>query len=231
MNLIRKIGLRLAGENNSGLKSYSQCGEDCLIWFLSRAVGLSLPSYLDIGAFDPYQINNTAMLYELGCRGINIEPNNSRYKGFIRERKEDINLNIAISEHSGTGTFFEMSLPTLSTIIENEALRLEASGIAEIKSRTQIPLLTMPDIITNYCDGKFPDILCIDTEGLEDLILGQLAKMESHPAIVCAETVEFAGEKFGRKKTEILNLMSELNYSVYADTFINTIFLKNSFWK
>lgn len=231
MSLIKKIGLRLAGENATGIKSYSQSGEDCILWFLSQAAGFNKPSYIDIGAFDPFHINNTAMMYERGCRGINIEPNQNRYNAFVRERKEDINLNVAVADHSGTGTFFEMSQPTLSTILEEEALRLESSGAASIKSRTPIKLVTMQEIIDQHCGGKFPEILCIDTEGLEDLILGQLAQMKSHPAIVCAESVEYAGDKFGRKKTELIDLMRKMDYSVYADTFINTIFLKNRYWK
>jgi hypothetical protein len=55
--------------------------------------------------------------------------------------------------------------------------------------------------------------------------------MQSQPAIVCAESVEYAGNKFGRKKTELIEMMRNMNYSVYADTFINTIFLQNNLWK
>lgn len=231
MSLIRKIGLRLAGENETGIRSYSQSGEDCILWFLSQAAGINQPSYIDIGAFDPFHINNTALMYDRGCRGINVEPNLTRYNAFVRQRKEDINLNAAVADHSGTGTFFEMSQPTLSTILEEEAIRLESSGSATIKSRTPIQLLTMQDIINKHCAGIFPAILCIDTEGLEDLILGQLIQMKSQPAIVCAESVEYAGDKFGRKKTELIEMMRNMDYSVYADTFINTIFLKNTYWK
>jgi FkbM family methyltransferase len=231
MSLIRKIALRLAGENATGMKSYSQSGEDCILWFLSQALNFERPSYIDIGAFDPFHINNTALFYERGCRGINVEPNGARFANFVRSRKEDINLNAAVSDHAGSGTFYEMSQPTLSTILQEEAERLETAGAAKIVSRNPISLLTMEQIIDKHHNGKFPEILCIDTEGLEDMILGQLAQMQSQPAIVCAESVEYAGNKFGRKKTELIEMMRSMNYSVYADTFINTIFLQNQIWK
>jgi hypothetical protein len=58
-------------------KSFSQSGEDLIIDFIFNALGISRPSYIDIGAHHPYYLNNTAIFYLRGARGINIEPDPS----------------------------------------------------------------------------------------------------------------------------------------------------------
>lgn len=231
MGAFRKISNRLLNNRASGQKSYSQSGEDRLLWFLANAVGLEKPSYLDIGAYDPWFINNTALFYKNGSRGWNIEPNFRLYEKFLKDRKEDGNLNIAIGATTGRCTLYEMSQASLSTILEDEAKRLEKEESAKIISTRNIDVLTLNDVVTNHCKGIFPDILCVDTEGLEEIILGQLKAMTSTPSIICAETAEFAGDNFGRKRTEIIALTESAGYRIYADTFINTVFIKTSLWK
>ena len=41
-------------KSDSYKKSYSQSGEDLVINFIFNAIGITHPSYLDIGAYDPY---------------------------------------------------------------------------------------------------------------------------------------------------------------------------------
>jgi hypothetical protein len=45
------------------------------------------------------------------------------------------------------------------------------------------------------------------------------------PHALCIETVTYSSEGKGRKINEIIDLMNARDYVVYADTFINTIFL------
>lgn len=49
-------------------KSYSQCGEDIIINFLLRRLGLDSSSifYIDIGAHHPYYLSNTAFFMKKG---------------------------------------------------------------------------------------------------------------------------------------------------------------------
>lgn len=230
MSPLRKISNRLLGKTNQSEQSFAQAGEDRILWFLAKALGLNKPSYLDIGAFDPWFINNTAVFYNNGSRGWNVEPNKRLYNKFLRYRKGDNNLCMAIGGETGEGTFFEMDQPTLSTISKAEAERLERDGISRIVASNKIQLITLKDFIHMYCSGRFPDILCIDTEGLEEIILQQLHALDTRPAIICAETAEFAGAKFGRKRNEIIELTESAGYKIYADTFINTIFLKTELW-
>jgi hypothetical protein len=54
--------------------SYSQCGEDIIINFILTCLKIDKPTYMDIGAHHPFRFSNTALFYEAGCHGINIEP-------------------------------------------------------------------------------------------------------------------------------------------------------------
>ena len=75
-------------------KSYSQCGEDIIVDYIFNLRGITYPTYIDIGANDPYYLSNTALFYDKGCRGINIEPNPAMVESFGKSRPADINLNI-----------------------------------------------------------------------------------------------------------------------------------------
>ena len=57
--------------------------------------------YVDIGANDPSILSVTKLFYDLGWRGINIEPLDDMYELLCRERKEDININVGISDQNG----------------------------------------------------------------------------------------------------------------------------------
>lgn len=63
-------------------KSYSQSGEDLIIKYIFDALGIEKPSYIDVGAYHPYCLSNTSLFYELGSKGINIEPDPMLFKNF-----------------------------------------------------------------------------------------------------------------------------------------------------
>ena len=77
-------------------RSYSQCGEDLIIAFLFRSLGIERPGYIDIGAHHPTYLSNTRLLYARGSRGINIEANPALIRRFRTQRPGDVNLNIGI---------------------------------------------------------------------------------------------------------------------------------------
>jgi len=68
-------------------KSYSQCGEDLIVNYVFGALNIKKPSYIDVGAYHPQHLSNTALLYERGSRGVNIEPDPKLFRYFLRRRK------------------------------------------------------------------------------------------------------------------------------------------------
>ncbi|MHB1316568.1 MAG: FkbM family methyltransferase, partial [Minisyncoccota bacterium] len=92
-----KVKLRsIFGKNYT--VSYSQNGEDIIINTLSTFLKITKPTYIDIGAFHPKNLNNTLLFFKKGSHGINIEPNEEMYKLFQKQRRGDINLNVGVGE-------------------------------------------------------------------------------------------------------------------------------------
>lgn len=208
--------------------SFSQCGEDLIIDYIFQLRGLSHPTYLDIGAHHPWFINNTAIFYLRGCRGVNIEANPALCKRFFEERPLDVNLNIGITDQAGTMDFtiFEdLTLSTMSVDESNHLIRCGHKPIETIKVSTD----TINNIIEVYFNGTQPDLLTLDTEGYDLQILQAINKKHS-PKIICVESAEYSTTGSGAKRKDLINYVVCCGYYLYADTNLNTIFVHNEFW-
>ena len=211
--------------------SYAQSGEDIIVKYIFEALSLERPTYIDIGAHHPSYLNNTALLYNAESRGINIEPDPHLFKRFKIERPEDINLNIGVSNVEGQADFYIMSAKTLNTFSKTEAENYEHEGDYIIEDIVQIDTKPIQNIIEEYADGVFPDFLSIDVEGLEESILRSIAYDKSSPTVICAETISFSEKGRGKKQTAVIEFLKAKDYLVYADTNINTIFVKRRLWE
>ena len=209
--------------------SYSQCGEDILIEYLFNLRGISLPSYIDIGANHPIAINNTYKFYAKGCRGLNIEPNKELASEFFKERPEDNTLSIGISSSEGYFSFYLFKDHTLNTFDKDDAANYIKAGhefIKEEKTETS----TIFNVLKKYHNDVFPDLLSIDVEGLDFEIIKSIEFERSYPKVMCVETAEYSPIGAGKKRTELMNYIIDKGYSLYADTNLNSIFVKNEFW-
>ena len=80
--------------------------------------------------------------------------------------------------------------------------------------------------------GRTPDLVSLDVEGLELDILRSIDFSENRPHVFCIETLSYAGgDGSGVKNPEIHDLMFENGYMLYADTYINSIFVAKSSWR
>jgi FkbM family methyltransferase len=213
-------------------KSYSQCGEDLIIDFLFYQMGIEKPGFIDIGAHHPKYINNTYLFYLKGSRGISIEPDPSLIAQFNSVRKDDINLNIGIGDKNGEADFYIMNEPTLNTFVCEEAENIEAekSGY-HIKEVKKIKISPLIDVINKHNGGKFPDLLSSDVEGLDEQILKSIDYNLSVPKVMCVETLTFSTKQGkGEKKTALIEFVKSKGYMVYADTYINTIFVREDIY-
>lgn len=237
-NFLYNIKQKIVGErkNNYILNtyqpkiSYSQMGEDLIVRFIFNAIGISHPSYLDIGAYDPYEISNTALFYLDGSRGVNVEPDVEHFKKFLQERKEDVNLNIGVADHPGELKFFKMSAPSLNTFSESEANEFVEEHGFKIISTNLINVDTIPNIIQNNCFGVFPHFLSLDAEGLDINILKSIDFKSNSPLVICTETLSYSEKGIGIKNLDIPKFLESKGYMVFADTYINSIFVKKDFW-
>lgn len=224
---------KLYSQSNNGAylkKSYAQSGEDLIVDFIFHEIGIDDPSYLDIGAHHPYYLNNTAIFYERGCSGINVEPTPNLFNEFLAKRKRDINLNIGIGEKQGTLEFYEMSVPTLNTFSKVEAENYAKNGMFSIKNVTPIKVDTIHNILQVYNNGTFPDLLSLDVEGLDEIIIHSIDYKQNYPKVICVETISFSTNGRGVKNDKLISYIEDQGYLLYADTNINSIFVRKDLW-
>ncbi|NJK83675.1 MAG: hypothetical protein HC912_07525 [Saprospiraceae bacterium] len=55
---------KIRKEKAKAKQTFSQSGEDLIIAMWFNIIDIKNPTYLDIGAYHPFFINNTALLYE-----------------------------------------------------------------------------------------------------------------------------------------------------------------------
>jgi len=210
--------------------SYSQSGEDLIVKFIFDAININLPTYIDIGAHHPFYINNTALFYSLGCTGINVEPNPQFHQLLKDHRPKDINLNIGITEHTSIADFYIINAPTLSTFSLDDADKYKSEGNYFIEKTIKINTDKISNILNKYAGGKFPHFLNIDAEGIDDIIVKSIDFKNNFPIVICIETISFSNNGHGIKNNTLINTIVDNGYIVYADTYINTIFVKKEFW-
>ncbi len=220
-----KHKLRLSGDPYAK-KSYSQTGEDLIIQHIFRVLGVKKPSYVDIGAHAPRLLSNTALFYSLGSSGVNVEPDPTLFAELARVRTRDTNLNIAIADVAGEADFYIMSGSAMNTMSKNEADRLVAEGLFSIREVCRVKTDTINHVFEKHCDAKPPDLMSLDVEGMELAILQSLDYARFAPTVICAETISYSVTKIGVRDKDIPDFLATKGYVVYADTYHNTIFVR-----
>lgn len=200
--------------------SYSQTGEDIIIDSALRSVGVTHPSYIDIGAWQPVRANNTYYFYKRGSRGVLVEPNPELAARIRRTRRKDTCLNVGVGISEGTLDYYVMSSSQLNTFSRDHADAYVKKGSQQIRKVIPIPTTTLNSLLARYpCD-----ILSLDVEGLDLKLLQSVDLATYRPAVICVETLIFDGTR-ERKVPEIAEVLTARGYELYGDTHVNSIFV------
>lgn len=213
--------------------SYSQYGEDLIVAAILEELKIDKPIYLDIGAHHPFFYNNTYLFYKRGCRGVNIEPDPDLIEAFYEHRNRDSNLNngIGIKADTVAANFYIMSVRTLNTFSKEDAFRHHQKGSYTIEKTIKIPLIPVNKILNKYFNGGYPNFVSIDAEGLDYEILLSFDFSKYRPEVLSIETLTFTEDNSEQKITNIIDYICANGYFVYADTYINTIFVDKITWQ
>ncbi len=155
-------------------RSYSQYGEDLIIYDLFQRYFDIKGNYLDIGAFHPKMISNTHILHSLGWRGTVIDLDNFKLKLFKRNRKEKVNTLTRVVipgflDQSETYSVYKFKKPfsELDTLDRKVAEEIKSSSGLEF-FEDKIEAVGINNLLK---EQKF-NFVNIDVEGMdEDLIL------------------------------------------------------------
>lgn len=210
--------------------SFAQHGEDAVIMNLfTKTLRIEKPTYIDIGAHHPYEISNTALFYQKGCWGINIEANPNLFEAFEKERPHSINLCCGvggkeldgkslpfymIDECSGRNSFDKM-------LVENF---IHDNPKFSIKETKQIPIKSLDTIFMECNIDRCPDYMSIDIEGMEYQTLKGFDLKNNGPKIL---TVEVNG--YTKESALIKDLLLDAGYFLYLKICHNYTFIKNEY--
>lgn len=197
--------------------SYSQNLEDVLLYKVLKNIPKGF--YVDVGACDPVIDSVTKAFYDMGWRGINIEPTSEYFQKITKQRPEDTNFNCAINDKPGILELHVIAHTGLSTGIEHIALLHERQRV-----KVEIPAFTLRALLAPY---KHQDIhfLKVDVEGMEYEALNGMDFKECRPWIVLVESLEPQTFVPNHQKWDAILLNSNYDF-VYFDG-LNRYYLAN----
>jgi len=219
--------LQRSVQNVFSKRSYSQSGEDMIVSFILMCIG-EVRNYIDIGAHHPFEMSNTAYFYEKGYRGVNVEPNPELFKFFVEHRNRDINLNCGVHKESGELDFYLLNPSTLSSFDSRFAEDLVERKLAQLVVKRKIPVIGLDALYPYFNKGL--DFLSLDVEGLDMKIMQSWDFNFITPKVICCETISYGLTGHAQKNIELINFIQSKGYFVYADTYINTIFVHEKSW-
>jgi FkbM family methyltransferase len=221
-----RLGLSKHPDQCYSHRTYAQSAEDQIVLGLFNLLGIDRPSYIDVGAHHPWVISNTALLYRLGSRGVNVEPNPDLISAFHKHRPEDTNLNIGVADEEGRLQFYRFGRTsgrnTFSIKIATEFMR--AMPRARIRDQLTLSVMPLDAVINKYCAGRYPDFLSIDTEGLDDAILAAADFSRSSPKVICVERAT-------DQSVAARDVLRTRGYVAYVRTWANVIMVREDVWR
>jgi FkbM family methyltransferase len=212
-------------------RSYTPTGEDVILRYLFDSVGIAHPDYLDIGTGDPVNGNNTYVFYRDGSRGVCVEAHPDLAREIATIRRRDVCLNVAVGVgEGGSVEVYIFDVAGLSTIDAEEAVQREALGTYRVIRTVSVPLQTINQVIATHFT-RYPALVSLDIEGMDHAVLRSLDDERFPIPVICVETVAFGESHIRKKEHAIAELLESRGYFLYADTFINSIFVRDAWYR
>jgi FkbM family methyltransferase len=211
--------------------SYSQCGEDLIVEFvLKNNLKVKNINYLDIGTNHPVKFNNTYKFYQQGSTGVLVEPDYDLFTILKNKRPKDITLNAGVDKKERELDFYLLEPDTLNTFSIKEVEQYKKFYNAKVRNVVKVPTININNILKKYFN-KTLDFLSIDVEGLDYAIVSSIDFDKIRPKVICVESMIYEKNNVLKKSKKIKNLLYSKGYFMYADTFVNSIYVDAILWK
>ena len=191
--------------------SYAQNFEDVM---LHRALkDVDKGCYIDVGAHDPVNDSVTKAFYDVGWRGINIEPVNEWFERLQQDRPDDINLQFAVGGREGEADFYEVIGTGLSTMDESIAKRHAKKHGLALKIY-KVPIIKLTTVCEKHIEADI-HFLKIDVEGTELSVLKGFNLKKFRPWIIVVESTLPGTEKQKFKVLDAILLAADYEYIMF----------------
>jgi len=204
--------------NRWRLVSYSQEGEDILLRYMfPKGEG----TYVDVGAHHPVRFSNTLFFYNIGWRGINIDPIPGIMEQFEARRPGDVNLGLGVARQKGALAYHMFEDPAFNSFNAEYAESILRGGMPRIEVR-QVPVDTLENILDTHLGGRRIDFMTIDAEEYELEVLASNNWEKHRPSCLvaeslCASLADISG-------CPIYQFLSPLGYEPVAKTIKSTFY-------
>ena len=161
------------------MNSYSQFGEDVLLWqhFGGKRNGF----FVEAGANHPTIASQTWLFEQNGWKGILVEPIAEKYE-LIRQQRpgsQVVHLALGAPEQRGRARF--------NVAAENDGLSgLVVNAEVTVKHVEEVEVRTLDDVLAEAGNPKL-DLVSIDVEGLELQVLRGFDLKRHRPAVLLVE--------------------------------------------
>ncbi|MEO3474824.1 FkbM family methyltransferase [Roseomonas sp. CAU 1739] len=201
-------------------RSFSQDGEDRIVvrLFRHRRNGF----YIDIGAHHPHRFSNTALLHEMGWRGINIDATPGSMDAFAEARPQDINLWTAVADQEGTIPFKVFGEGAYNSLAVNRVA--PGRGGPDQGQVVDVPCAPIDTLLLRHlpADQKV-DFVSMDVEGFEMTVLGRYPFDTHAPAVIVVEDHGFDIANCARSK--VYQLLTGKGYRLRCHMLFSSVYV------
>jgi hypothetical protein len=225
-----KSWIFLQGYKRFARNTFSQTGEDAILDYLLRQSGILKPTYLEVGVHHPWDGNNTFKFYLRGSEGVLVEADAGLIPFIKKIRPRDTILNTGVNfTGEKEADFYIFKEKSINTFDKEEAAIRQREG-NKVLAVNKVLLKNINEIITENFEQP-PHILSIDIEGLDYEVLLQLDTDRFPIPVICAEICTYSQNHIKGKDERIVELLASKGYFLYADTYINGIFVHGQWFK
>jgi FkbM family methyltransferase len=166
--------------------SYAQQAEDVV---LARVfAGQDTGRYVDIGAGDPLVASVTKHFYDLGWRGINIEPIPAKARELRAARPDDLTLDVAVGACPGTAKLHVVENEWGWSTLDDDLAGRYRDDHGWRVSTVEVELSTLAAVLDEHPGAV--DFLKIDVEGAERAVIEGADWTRHRPRVLVVEATE-----------------------------------------
>lgn len=166
-------------------ESWSQNGEDVVLWRALRDVEHGM--YVEVGANHPTWLSMTKAFYDLGWRGITIEPMHALAELHRTERPADDLIEAAVTSRAPERVLLHQIEDTGLSTLEDDVSRRHA-GEGWTVHDVDVATVRLDDVLAAHdCDHRELHFMTVDVEGAELDVLSTLDLRRFRPWVLVVE--------------------------------------------